>query len=920
MTTPSRRFLSAVLMLALTPAALGAAQRATPAQTASRAATAPLPQYVRFGAELKEYNGKPASGVVGITFLLYEEEKGGSPLWLETQNVTLDEKGRFSVMLGAGTPEGLPAELFTAKQARWLAMEPQGLPAPARVMLLSVPYALKAGDAETFGGMSPSAFLRAAQGGLRPADAQVSPASEAHPALTGGGTAGFVPMWANSSGKLGNSMLFQSGSGTTSKLGIGTGTPAATLDVKGGVIARGALQLPSKATASAAQGSLSQPLTLQASAFDSTSHSAVAPKFQWQAEPTGNNTSHPAGTLNLLYSSTGTPAETGLSIAGNGRITFAAGQTFPGTGNGTVTGVTAGTGLTGGGTTGKVTLGLDTSKVPQLNTANTFTTDQSVLGNLSASKLNVSGTASFTGLVTFASGQTFPGTGGGTITAVSPGTGLAGGGTSGSVILGIDATKVPLLVAANTFTGDQTVTGNLKASATVTGATVNATNGFNLGGKPFGFGSFSSSNSFLGFAGNSNAAGQNNVGIGENALLDFATGSGNAVVGAGALKANVSGSNNSAVGYLALANTTGSNNTAVGANSGPDSTHGNLSNATAIGANALVSASNSLVLGSINGVNGATADTLVGIGTTAPAATLDVHGSANFTGLVTFAPSQTFSGAVTSVTAGTGLTSSGNSSSPTLSLNTTYSDGRYAQLGASNTYTGTQVINGKVGVGILPAKAYALHVNGQVRAETGLSIGGAAALLVDAPGITGGHFIVTTDGFVGIRNANPKNTLDVGGNISTNSGVEAGNAIISGPLTAGSVQVGGDTAMSAAPHMYMTGYVPGPMGAGANETPIISVPSKNILVTRMVAFINNGSGCPSTGKITFAVVSGPSLISSTTLNQISIDASDFFDSGPLALAIPAGDVIQGVVHAPNCGSTWMSPPSHIAVSIEYVMQ
>lgn len=42
-------------------------------------------------------------------------------------------------------------------------------------------------------------------------------------------------------------------------------------------------------------------------------------------------------------------------------------------GNGTITGVTAGTDLTGGGTGGNVTLNLDTTKVPQLNAANTFT-------------------------------------------------------------------------------------------------------------------------------------------------------------------------------------------------------------------------------------------------------------------------------------------------------------------------------------------------------------------------------------------------------------------------------------------------------------------------------------------------------------------------------------------------------------------
>jgi hypothetical protein len=58
----------------------------------------------------------------------------------------------------------------------------------------------------------------------------------------------------------------------------------------------------------------------------------------------------------------------------------------------------------------------------------------------------------------------------------------------------------------------------------------------------------------------------------------------------------------------------------------------NLTNATAIGSQAQVTASNALVLGAINGVNGATADTSVGIGTTAPTFKLQVVDPAN-TGL-----------------------------------------------------------------------------------------------------------------------------------------------------------------------------------------------------------------------------------------------------------------------------------------------
>jgi hypothetical protein len=80
---------------------------------------------------------------------------------------------------------------------------------------------------------------------------------------------------------------------------------------------------------------------------------------------------------------------------------------------------------------------------------------------------------------------------------------------------------------------------------------------------------------------------------------------------------NTTGDDNAFLGFAAGANNlSGSNVTIVGAEA--DVASGALINATAIGSRAFVGASNSLVLGSINGVNGATANTKVGIGTAAP--------------------------------------------------------------------------------------------------------------------------------------------------------------------------------------------------------------------------------------------------------------------------------------------------------------
>ncbi|MGA2135950.1 MAG: hypothetical protein ABSH50_26980 [Bryobacteraceae bacterium] len=58
----------------------------------------------------------------------------------------------------------------------------------------------------------------------------------------------------------------------------------------------------------------------------------MSQNFVWQAEPQGNDSPNPGGSLNLLfYSGNNSPAETGLKLSSNGQITFAAGQTFPGT-------------------------------------------------------------------------------------------------------------------------------------------------------------------------------------------------------------------------------------------------------------------------------------------------------------------------------------------------------------------------------------------------------------------------------------------------------------------------------------------------------------------------------------------------------------------------------------------------------------
>ena len=221
------------------------------AQAQESASTAPLlsaPRWVQFSGVLQDAAGQPLSGVQGVTFALYQEQQGGAALWLETQNVALDEQGRYAVLLGATTSEGLPLELFTSNEARWLGVQvnlPDEVEQP-RSLLVSVPYALKAADAETLGGRPASAFVLAADNPSRDSNGAVAASSGGSDkaglpvaAMTDGlitaqtisGTTGNLAKFTGPNpDDLGNSVLFEDGSG---RIGLNTVSPQTKLQING---------------------------------------------------------------------------------------------------------------------------------------------------------------------------------------------------------------------------------------------------------------------------------------------------------------------------------------------------------------------------------------------------------------------------------------------------------------------------------------------------------------------------------------------------------------------------------------------------------------------------------------------------------------------------------------------------------------
>ena len=120
-----------------------------------------VPNLIRYDGTLKDANGAPIASAVGVTFSIYKQQDGGAAVWMETQNVTPDGSGQYGVLLGSTTATGLPSDLFSQQEQRWLGVQVQGQPEQPRVLLVSVPYAFKAVEADRLAGHSVSEFVTA---------------------------------------------------------------------------------------------------------------------------------------------------------------------------------------------------------------------------------------------------------------------------------------------------------------------------------------------------------------------------------------------------------------------------------------------------------------------------------------------------------------------------------------------------------------------------------------------------------------------------------------------------------------------------------------------------------------------------------------------------------------------------------------
>jgi len=534
-----------------------------------------VPNLIRYGGTLFQSGSAAAAAkITGVTFAIYKQQEGGAAVWLETQNVTPDANGHYSVLLGSTRAEGLSADIFPAQEERWLGVQVQGLPEQPRMLLVSVPYAMKAAEADKLSGHSASEFVTTdnLQSAVQQQLQQQTPKGHSTTSVMAAGVNtnnGVIPAITNPATNFVDSTtdqvvsVKQNGTG----MGLAASSPSnvailGTLNyiAKPGVVAgvegtsavnNGYGMFGYSAAASGGigiHGRSDSPngIGLQGWAIGTGGIAINATESSLSGSPIGlvARVSAPNAT-GAFITNVATTTVTGPLISAS---TTLGGQQFTvsGSGNVSAAGSISGTRLVSTVATGTAPLQVaSTTVVPNLNA--------SLLGGSPASAFApASGSINYIQNGTsFQIGTNF----------VIDGSGTAGGSLTGHDIRSATNYQIGGIGVVLSL-GSAPLDGNLFLGS---GAGVNTVPGSGL------FNTFTGSNS-----GHSNTTGRNNVFSGEDAGYFNVDGSYNTFVGPHSGFLNVSGTENTLLGHFAGAHIkSGSNNIDIGEHAGPTSDESN---------------------------------------------------------------------------------------------------------------------------------------------------------------------------------------------------------------------------------------------------------------------------------------------------------------------------------------------------------
>src|SRR6266540_5175003 len=183
-----------------------------------------VPRLINISGIFHPADGQPPAHVEVVTLGVYAEQQGGAPLWQETQSIDVDAAGRYALLLGATETDGIPLDVFASGEARWLGIvwtRPGEWEGP-RSRLTSVPYALRASDADTLGGLPASAYqlLPTTGGSEGVSGAQPDAPSTISPSAVNPGVTNFLAKYVNAN-DVGTSTVYDGGG----LVGFNTSTP-----------------------------------------------------------------------------------------------------------------------------------------------------------------------------------------------------------------------------------------------------------------------------------------------------------------------------------------------------------------------------------------------------------------------------------------------------------------------------------------------------------------------------------------------------------------------------------------------------------------------------------------------------------------------------------------------------------------------
>ncbi len=206
---------------------------------------ADTPQLLNYQGRLTGTGGDPLNGNFQMQFLVFDDSTGLVPIWSETYNAVTVTDGIYQVLLGSNT--AFPIDLFEASADRYLEVRVNSEILSPRFRFTSVSYAFQAAHSdhsETAGTADPVGNAGGDLNGTYP-NPTVDGIQGRTVSATAPGTDQVLKWtgsaWAPADDVAGGGSLWQSSAPNiyynTGSVGIGTNTPATTLDVSGTVTA-----------------------------------------------------------------------------------------------------------------------------------------------------------------------------------------------------------------------------------------------------------------------------------------------------------------------------------------------------------------------------------------------------------------------------------------------------------------------------------------------------------------------------------------------------------------------------------------------------------------------------------------------------------------------------------------------------------